>query len=338
MNLTLDQPRTDQVDFSAPHKNAALARVANTPQVDARTAQNAAQPLSDLQKSLVAQAHFVNQHGLPADQGPDTMPDQITTPGPGRRVSFRGDNGLPGSKGREGDAMRRRIYLAFVLTSSLGLAANNNDWPNVKKDCDAVIHATVPAPLWKRVMACGTDFFTARPVHLTVKSIVPGGGFGLGPTFSQPFNRGKWQQEFDATGVGTFSKFWQTEAKFLSSHDKFGVNNSARDRFAYEIYARVRDLPDMVYYGIGPNTSTTSLANFHERDVSAGGDVFNPFSSWFAAGRTNRELVDGGGCGYFGIEPGSDHFGVQRKHCARTHFAAEPDSLRGLRRAAPHPA
>jgi phospholipase C len=80
-NLSLDQPRQGTVDFSAPHKNAALARVANTPQVDARTAQNAAQPLSDLQKSLVAQAHFVNQHGLPADLGPDTNPDQIATAG-----------------------------------------------------------------------------------------------------------------------------------------------------------------------------------------------------------------------------------------------------------------
>jgi hypothetical protein len=181
-------------------------------------------------------------------------------------------------------------FLLALALAPLSFAANNNDWPNVKKDCDAVLHSTVPAPLWKRMMACGTDFFTARPVHLTVKSIVPGGGFGLGPTFSQPFNSGKWQQEFDATGVGTFSKFWQTEAKFLSSRDKFGQNNSARDRFAYEIYARARDLPDMVYYGLGPNSGTANLANFHERDIAAGGDVFNPFSSWFAAGARIESL------------------------------------------------
>src|ERR1700722_11449708 len=180
--------------------------------------------------------------------------------------------------------MIRPICLVFALASSSSFAANNNDWPTVKKDCDQVLHATVPEPLWKRVMACGSDFFTARPVHLTVESIVPGGGYALGPTFGQPFNRGKWQQELDATGVASFTAFWMTETKFLSSHDKFGQNNSARDRFAYEIYARARDLPDMVYYGIGPNTSTASLTNFRERDIAAGGNVFNPFSAWFAAG------------------------------------------------------
>ena len=80
-NLTLDAPRTDVINFSAPHTAEALARVANQPQVDARTAVNAARPLSDLQKTTVAQAHFVNQYGLPADQGPDTTGDQIKTAG-----------------------------------------------------------------------------------------------------------------------------------------------------------------------------------------------------------------------------------------------------------------
>jgi phospholipase C len=78
-NLTLDQARTDKVDFSAPHKNAALARVANAPQTDARTAQHAALPLSELQRTLVQQSHFVNQHGLPPDQGSDMKPEQIQT-------------------------------------------------------------------------------------------------------------------------------------------------------------------------------------------------------------------------------------------------------------------
>jgi hypothetical protein len=77
--LTLDAPRTDRVNFNTPHNAEALARVANQPQVEARIAVNAAQPLSDLQRTGVAQAHFVNQHGLPADKGPDTTADQIKT-------------------------------------------------------------------------------------------------------------------------------------------------------------------------------------------------------------------------------------------------------------------
>ena len=58
---------------------AALARVTNTPQTHARTAEHAALPLSELQKTLVQQSHFVNQHGLPPDQGSDMTPEQIQT-------------------------------------------------------------------------------------------------------------------------------------------------------------------------------------------------------------------------------------------------------------------
>jgi hypothetical protein len=190
--------------------------------------------------------------------------------------------------------MTRRIWLALAFTSSLAFAAHSNDWPNVEKDCGEVVRPPMPPPpppnVVTRLLACGKDFFTARPVHLTVKSIVPGGGFGLGPTYSEIFNRGKWQREFSATGVGSFRQFWLTEAKFTASHDKFGTNNSARDRFTYDIYSHARDLPRMVYYGIGPHTSTANLVNFRERDVVAGVDVFNPFSAWFGAGGAIESL------------------------------------------------
>jgi hypothetical protein len=181
--------------------------------------------------------------------------------------------------------MIKRLWLTLTLASSIAYAAINNDWPKVKKDCDEIAHPTIASqPVWKRAIGCGIDFFTARPAHLTVKSIVPGGGFGLGPTFLADFNRDKWQNKFVATGVGSFRQFWLTQANFRATHDKFGVNNSARDRFAVNVYANARGLPRMTYYGIGPHTSTTDLVNFRERDVVAGADVFNPFSAWFGAG------------------------------------------------------
>jgi len=174
--------------------------------------------------------------------------------------------------------------LVLLLSAPCAFAAIDNDWPNVKKDCAKMFHPTAGDPAWKQIMACGADFFTARPVHLTVESIVPGGGFGIGPTFHADFNNDKWQQQLVATGVGTFQQFWTTGAAFRSTHDRFGRNNSARDRFAWDLYANARDLPRMPYYGIGPNTSTANLVDFSERDVVAGADVFNPFSAWLAAG------------------------------------------------------
>ncbi len=81
VTLTLDSPRTDTIDFNAPHKAAALARADDTGNVNARIARHAGQPLSDLQRTLVEQAHFVNQHGLTADQGSDMTHDSVTTAG-----------------------------------------------------------------------------------------------------------------------------------------------------------------------------------------------------------------------------------------------------------------
>jgi hypothetical protein len=230
-----------------------------------------------------------------------------------------------------------RSALVAAALSPLAFAASSNDWPTVKQDCAKMFHPPPGEAAWKAVMACGTDFFTARPVHLTVESIVPGGGFGLGPTISEQFNRGKWQRELDATGVGSFRQFWSTGAKFVASHDKFGAANSARDRFTYEVFANARDLPRMTYYGIGPNTSTTSLVNFQERDVTAGGDVFNPFSSWFAAGAKLESLwPEAGGVTEQGLQSITSRFTeatapglASQPNLIHYRFYGEPRRTRG---------
>ncbi len=190
--------------------------------------------------------------------------------------------------------------LFVALLPALALADNNDDWPMVAQDCKIVFSppAGPPPPpnFIDRFFSCGAGFFTARPIHPTVQSIVPGGGYGVGPTLSELFNHGKWQQEFDATGVASTRAFWLGEAKFTASHDKFGQNNSARDRFAYDIYAHARGLPLMPFYGIGPDTAKSTLVDFTERDVAAGADVFNPFSDWFGAGgRIESMWTDIGG-------------------------------------------
>jgi hypothetical protein len=193
--------------------------------------------------------------------------------------------------------MSRRWFAIFVcLAVPASLAAKNNDWPKVKEDCANVFHPKTPDPqippdpLWKRSIACGTDFFTARPVHATIQSIVPGGGFGPGLTLHEDFNRDKWQNSLDATGVSSFQAFWLGQAKFRATHDRFGKNNSARDRFALNVYSFARGLPHMDFYGLGPDTLKNGVVAFSERDIVAGTDVFNPFSAWFAAGARLESL------------------------------------------------
>ncbi len=190
------------------------------------------------------------------------------------------------------------LWFAFVFCLALpvSLAAKNNDWPKVKEDCANVFHPKTPDPqippdpLWKRSIACGQGFFTARPVHATIQSIVPGGGFGPGLTLHEDFNSDKWQNSLDATGVSSFQAFWLGQAKFRATHDRFGKNNSARDRFAFDVYSFARGLPHMGFYGLGPNTLKSDVVAFSERDIVAGVDVFNPFSAWIATGARLESL------------------------------------------------
>jgi phospholipase C len=76
-NLTRDTARTDIPDFHKPVNAVALARMLPD-QVATRTSQHAALPLSELQKTLVAQTNFVNQT-LHPDAQSDIDPATIQT-------------------------------------------------------------------------------------------------------------------------------------------------------------------------------------------------------------------------------------------------------------------
>jgi hypothetical protein len=186
----------------------------------------------------------------------------------------------------------RAAFLIFAIgpltlgSATPAFAAMDNDWPDVEKSCSQVAHpdASDTDPLWKRTVGCATGFFTARPIHVTIKSVVPGGGTGAGPTFEADFNTDRWQRKFVATEVTSLRGFWMAEGTYRLTHQRFGASNSARDRFAVDFYANSRGLPQMAYYGIGPHTSTAGLTDFAERDVAAGADIFNPLSAWIAVG------------------------------------------------------
>ena len=179
--------------------------------------------------------------------------------------------------------MRRLALVVAALLSVPALA-------QLQDDCGSIVHPPPPRTSAKAAEACLADFFTARPVHITVKSIVPGGGFGLGPTYNQDLNSGQWQNHLNITGVASFRQFWETGALFTATHTRFGANNSARDRFRVNLYASARDLPLMAFYGLGTRTALSSLVDFRAREIKAGADVINPFSAWFAAGGTLETL------------------------------------------------
>lgn len=171
----------------------------------------------------------------------------------------------------------KRFLICFAALACIAQAATTDEF---KRDCNAFKEK----PGIDTVKGCLSDLFTLKPLHPIVKSIVPGGGTGVGAnlTFDRP--RGQWQRVWTTQGAISMRTFVWAESKLTLTHPKFGEWNTARDAFATHFYVRAYDLPLMPFYGIGPNTSRASLVDFGERDIRAGGDLFNPLSSWFGVG------------------------------------------------------
>jgi hypothetical protein len=173
--------------------------------------------------------------------------------------------------------MSLRTVALFALSACALSAASQDEF---KRDCAAF----KSGPGFGTFKSCAADFFTLNPVHPTVKSIVPGGGTGVGASLSLEFPSGDWRRKFTTNGAISFRKYWVAESALSFSHAAFGKSNSASESFGAQFYVRARELPLMPFYGLGPNSTQAGLADFSERRTSIGARVLNPLTSWIGVG------------------------------------------------------
>ena len=179
--------------------------------------------------------------------------------------------------------MRR---FALITLSSLFLATGTlhaASMDEFKRDCAAVKGSSSAV---KALFGCASDFFTLEPIHPIVRTIVPGGGTGIGINYTLDSPKGEWHRKLTVTGAESLRGFWVAESILRLTHPKFGDWNTAKagDAFATHFYLRARGLPLMPFYGIGPRTNKANLVDYEERDVFVGADFVNPVSSWLRVG------------------------------------------------------
>ncbi len=129
--------------------------------------------------------------------------------------------------------------------------------------------------------------FTHQPEHLIVQSIVPGSGTGGGGEYVKDFDRDPWMRRISITGVATIREFSVEELQLRFAHNPWMIGPRPLgevSKAVIHVYARSRYLPQMPFYGIGPNTTLSNEALFSERDTVAGVDATNPLASWFELG------------------------------------------------------
>ncbi len=174
----------------------------------------------------------------------------------------------------------------LVLACALPMIAQN-EWDaekqNLKSSCSNLFSSL------QQIGSCGEFLFSSgTPVRLSVpSSVVPGGGTALGAVYSQPLHIKNWtDSNFSLQGGSSIQGFWYGDAAVTFDHKKFIQPLKGGDRFQVSVYGDAKGLPVMPFYGIGPGTSRSALADYSEDNVKAGVSVVNPITKWIDTGGT----------------------------------------------------
>jgi hypothetical protein len=167
------------------------------------------------------------------------------------------------------------------MWSSDPTVTGTDDWTNWKRNCsDMFQHFAKDS-----VMNCGASTFRSRPFHFLAQSVVPGSGTGGGGYYGLDLNNDIWQNRLEFSGVMTIRQFWFAEGKFTARRPHFGSFHSD-ENFAFQFYARNKQMQDLPFYGLGPSTSVHNAVHFSERDSRAGALIASPLTSWLSASAT----------------------------------------------------
>ena len=155
------------------------------------------------------------------------------------------------------------------------------DWDQWKKNC----HDMRTDFGKDTFLSCATSTFRSRPFHFVAQSVVPGSGVGGGGYYGQDLKGGNGQKRLEFTGVLSIRQFWFAEGKFTARRPHSGSYHSD-ENFALQLYARNKQMGDLPFYGLGPDTNVHNAVHFSERDTRAGALLASPLNSWLSAAGT----------------------------------------------------
>ena len=147
-------------------------------------------------------------------------------------------------------------------------------------------------------------------------------GIGMGLGASVDLSRGVNQRDLSATALVSQHLFWLTEIKYRIAPELRHRVGGAADRPRLEVYGRLRELPRLAFFGLGPGSPNTEFT-FGEREALLGTAASWPLSGWlraFGSLEYRRLVLEGGG------DPHAiEHFFTDQMVPG---LAAQPDFLR----------
>jgi hypothetical protein len=166
------------------------------------------------------------------------------------------------------------------------------------------------------IIGCAETLFTGTPFHIAVGSFAPQNGVGFGlaaaemyhPTycaswidFAKPPAAGTrnachWSLNFNAEGLATSNQSWSAgfymSAVHLSTRrpqvhhpgepePKHPVRNFTGPSTTVNFYSETNSLNRIYFYGLGPDTTPDSRADFGLRENVTGGSLILPVRAWW---------------------------------------------------------
>ena len=123
-------------------------------------------------------------------------------------------------------------------------------------------------------------------VHLVTGVVVPGSGMaaGVGYTNSDIIKSDDsetWRSKFDASARVSTRKYWEfnTNLRLTRTLNKFSSGGGPPGDLKINIYALIKDMPRLDFFGIGPNSREQDRAVYHYREGVLGADISSPVES-----------------------------------------------------------
>src|SRR3989442_3611827 len=117
-------------------------------------------------------------------------------------------------------------------------------------------------------------------LHLVTGSVVPQSGFAAGPGYTGTIVSEKWRIKFEASARISNRKDWEvdTNLRLTKSSNTFSSNNAngPSGDLKIDIYALVKDMQRLDFFGIGPESREQDRAVYHYHEGVLGADLSKP--------------------------------------------------------------
>ena len=110
-----------------------------------------------------------------------------------------------------------------------------------------------------------------QPVHLVIGGVAPGSGFGGGIGYDSPPAR-PWT--FGAKAVATMRRYWATTTELTYQGGRTGI----------DAYGRLREMPELAFYGLGNESVVEDRSNFGMREGVVGTLATARVAPWITIG------------------------------------------------------